>query len=437
MKLSKLIKAHKAKVGIIGLGYVGLPLARVFSHNGFPVTGFDIDPVKIKAIAQGKSYIKHIPASLIKEMKEKYKFRATNEFKQLKAMDAIIICVPTPLTIMRDPDMSYIENTAKSIAANMRKGQLIVLESTTYPGTTDEVVLPILEKSGLKCSRDFYLAFSPEREDPGNQKFSTEQIPKVVGGVDKISTDLAVELYTGAVQKVVRVSNAKIAESAKLLENIYRCVNIAMVNELKMLFDRMGINIWEVIQAASTKPFGFQSFYPGPGLGGHCIPIDPFYLSWKARQYEMTTRFIELAGEVNVSMPYYVVSRTMEALNKKGKALKNSRVMILGMAYKKDIDDLRESPSLKLLELFRAQGAKVIYNDPFIPKLPHLRHYNFPATNSTPITAPVLKKQDLVVIATDHTAYDYEWIVANSKMVIDTRNATKNVKRNTERIVRA
>jgi len=437
MKIVELIKSHKAHIGIIGMGYVGLPLAKVFSHNGFPVTGFDIDPVKIKALTQGKSYIKHIPDSLIREMRRKYRFHATDNFKELKAMDAIIICVPTPLTVMRDPDMSYIENTAQSIAANLRKGQLVVLESTTYPGTTDEVVKPILEKTGLKCGRDFYLAFSPEREDPGNPKYSTEKIPKVVGGVDKIATDIAVLLYEQAVTKVVRVSSARVAESTKLMENIYRCVNIALVNELKMLFDKMGINIWEVISAAATKPFGFQSFYPGPGLGGHCIPIDPFYLSWKARQYEMTTRFIELAGEINISMPYYVVARTMEALNKRAKSVKNSRILILGMAYKKDVDDIRESPSLKLMELFQEQGARVIYNDPFIPKLPRLRHYKFPPLKSTPLSAAMLKKQDAVVISTDHTAYDYQWLVQHSRLVIDTRNAAKNVAGFSDRIVRA
>ncbi|MBI5778590.1 MAG: nucleotide sugar dehydrogenase [Planctomycetes bacterium] len=437
MKIIELIKAHRAKVGIIGMGYVGLPLAKVFSQKGFPVTGFDIDPFKIKSLAQGKSYIKHIPSTLIREMKQKYRFHATDNFKELKAMDAIIICVPTPLTVMRDPDMSYIENTAQSIAANLRKGQLIVLESTTYPGTTDEVVRPILEKTGLKCGKDFYLAFSPEREDPGNPKYSTEKIPKVVGGVDKTATDIAVLLYAQAVAKVVRVSSARVAESTKLMENIYRCVNIALVNELKMLFDKMDINIWEVISAAATKPFGFQSFYPGPGLGGHCIPIDPFYLSWKARQYEMTTRFIELAGEINISMPYYVVARTMEALNKRSRSLKDSRILILGMAYKKDVDDLRESPSLKLTELFREQGARVIYNDPFIPKLPRLRHYKFPAMKSTPLTAEMLKKQDAVVISTDHTAYDYQWLVQHSRLVIDTRNATKNVTGLANRIIRA
>ncbi|MFH1231765.1 MAG: nucleotide sugar dehydrogenase [Planctomycetota bacterium] len=437
MKIIELIKSHKAKIGIIGLGYVGLPLAKVFSHQGFPVKGFDIDRHKIQSLNNRKSYIKHIPSALIKEMQEKYKFFATDDFRQLKQMDAIIICVPTPLTVMQEPDLSYIENTAKTISANLRKGQLVVLESTTYPGTTDEVVKPILEKTGLKCGRDFYLAFSPEREDPGNSKYSTEKIPKVVGGVDRISTNIAVQLYEEAVIKVIKVSSARVAESTKLMENIYRCVNIALVNELKMLFDRMNINIWEVIQAASTKPFGFQSFYPGPGLGGHCIPIDPFYLSWKARQYEMTTRFIELAGEINISMPYYVVTKTMEALNKRSKSLKNSRVLILGMAYKKDVDDLRESPALKLMELLKEQEAIVIYNDPYIPKLPHLRHYKFPQLKSTRLTAGTLKKQDAVIIATDHSAYDYKWIVKNSSLVIDTRNATQNVTSYNNRIVRA
>ncbi|MFH0888135.1 MAG: nucleotide sugar dehydrogenase [Planctomycetota bacterium] len=437
MKIIELIKSNKAKIGIIGLGYVGLPLAKVFSYQGFPVKGFDIDRHKIQSLNNGKSYIKHIPSTLIKELQGKYKFSATDDFKKLKQMDAIIICVPTPLTIMQEPDLSYIENTAKTISANLRKGQLIVLESTTYPGTTDEIVKPILEKTGLKCGRDFYLAFSPEREDPGNSKYSTEKIPKVVGGVDKVATDIAVMLYGKAVSKVIRVSSARVAESTKLMENIYRCVNIALVNELKMLFDKMGINIWEVISAASTKPFGFQSFYPGPGLGGHCIPIDPFYLSWKARQYEMTTRFIELAGEINTSMPHYVVTKTMEALNKHSKSLKNSRVLILGMAYKKDVDDIRESPSLKLMELFQKHGAMVIYNDPFIPKLPHLRHYKFPPLKSTPLSAEMLKKQDAVVISTDHTVYDYQWLVQHSRLVIDTRNATKNVTRYNDRIVRA
>ncbi|MDI6732733.1 MAG: nucleotide sugar dehydrogenase [Planctomycetota bacterium] len=437
MKIVELIKSHRAKVGIIGMGYVGLPLSKVFSFKGFAVTGFDIDKQKVLSLNNNRSYIKHIPSSVIREMCVKYHFRATEHFSNLKQMDAIIICVPTPLTVMREPDLSYIVNTARSIRQNLRKGQLVVLESTTYPGTTDEVVKPILEETGLKCGKDFYLAFSPEREDPGNPKYSTEKIPKVVGGVNRISTDVAVLLYEQVVLRVVRVSSARVAESSKLLENIYRCVNIALVNELKMLFDRMGINIWEVIESASTKPFGFQSFYPGPGLGGHCIPIDPFYLSWKARQYEMVTRFIELSGEINISMPYYVVSKTMSALNERQKLLKGARIVILGMAYKKDVDDIRESPSLKLMELFLKEGARVTYNDPFIPSLPKLRHYKFSPLKSTPLSVKMLKKQDVVVISTDHTAYDYQWIVQNSSLVIDTRNATKNVRGYPERIVRA
>jgi UDP-N-acetyl-D-glucosamine dehydrogenase len=437
MQLTELIKSHKAKIGIIGLGYVGLPLSKVFAYRGFPVTGFDIDLSKIKSLNKGKSYIKHIPATLIKEMREKHRFVATADFRQLGKMDAIIICVPTPLTNMQEPDLSYIRNTAESISSNLRKGQLIVLESTTYPGTTDEVVKPILEKTGLKCGRDFYLAFSPEREDPGNSKYSTEQIPKVVGGVDRISTNIAVQLYEKVVVKVIKVSSARVAEATKLMENIYRCVNIALVNELKMLFDRMHIDIWEVIQAASTKPFGFQSFYPGPGLGGHCIPIDPFYLSWKARQYEMTTHFIELAGEINTSMPYYVITKTIEALNKQSKSLKDSAILILGMAYKKDVDDLRESPALKLIELLHGHKANVTYNDPYIPKISHLRHYKLPPLKSIPLTVSTLKKQDAVIIATDHSVYNYNWIVKNSSLVIDTRNATKNITRYNNRIVKA
>src|SRR3989339_452904 len=434
MNLKEKIGSGKAVVAIIGLGYVGLPLAIEFAKKGFKTFGLDIDNRKVSLLKEKKSYIKHIPSENIKNLKN---FEPSADFSKLRYCDCAIVCVPTPLTEMKEPDMSYVVNTTEMISKYLKKGQLIVLESTTYPGTTDEVVKPILEKTGLKCGRDFYLAFSPEREDPGNPKYSTEKIPKVVGGVDKIATDIAVMLYEQAVAKVIRVSSARVAESTKLMENIYRCVNIALVNELKMLFDKMGINIWEVISAASTKPFGFQSFYPGPGLGGHCIPIDPFYLSWKARQYEMTTRFIELAGEINISMPYYVVARTMEALNKRSKSVRNSRILILGMAYKKDVDDIRESPSLKLMELFQEQGAKVIYNDPFIPKLPHLRHYKFPPLKSTPLSVKMLKKQDVVVISTDHTAYDYQWIVQHSRLVIDTRNAAKNVIGFSDRIVRA
>lgn len=435
--LVSLIKSRKAKVGIIGMGYVGLPLARLFSLRGFSVTGFDIDSKKVNSLNAGKSYIKHITSQSIRDIRNKCGFGATADFKNLRKMDAIIICVPTPLTTMREPDMSYIENTARTISQNLRKGQIIILESTTYPGTTDEVVRPILEKTGLKTAKDFFLAFSPEREDPGNPKYSTEKIPKVVGADDPDSRKIAESLYGSVVAQVVPVSSTRAAESTKLLENIYRCINIAMVNELKVLFDKMGIDVWEVINAASSKPFGFQPFYPGPGLGGHCIPIDPFYLSWKARQYETPTRFIELAGEVNISMPYYVVSKTSETFNKLGKSLKNSNILILGVAYKKDVDDMRESPALKLIELFMEQGAKVQYNDPHIPSFPELRHYKLPPFKSQKLTPELLKKQDAVVIATDHAAYDYQWIVNHSRLIIDTRNATKNVTKHREKIIKA
>lgn len=434
-KLAELIKSKKAKIGIIGMGYVGLPLARLFSCRGFKVIGFDIDKQKVVQLNAGKSYIKHIPSKNIQEMR-RINFSATTEFKKLKEMDAIIICVPTPLTHMKDPDISFIVNTAEVIAENLRKGQLIILESTTYPGTTDEVVLPILEKTGLKFGRDFYLAFSPEREDPGNPVYSTEKIPKVVGGVNSVSGELASSLYEAVVNKVVSVSSARVAESAKLLENIYRCINIALVNELKMLFDRMNIDIWEVIKAASTKPFGFTPFYPGPGLGGHCIPIDPFYLSWKARQYDMPTRFIELAGEINTLMPYYVVNKTIEALNEREKSVKGAKILILGLAYKKNVDDMRESPSIRLIELFQDKGAKVIYNDPYIPKFPHLRQHNI-TMKSSPLTSVLLKKQDVVVIATDHSDYNYKWIVQHSRLVIDSRNATSGINQYRQKIIQA
>ncbi|MBI4713467.1 MAG: nucleotide sugar dehydrogenase [Planctomycetes bacterium] len=436
MKLLNLIKSHHANVGIIGMGYVGLPLARVFSSRGFPVTGFDIDRDKITKLNHNKSYIKHIPAQTIKEMRAKHGFKATDDFKQLAKMDAVIICVPTPLTKMKEPDMSYIENTARTISQHIRKGQLIILESTTYPGTTEEMMKPILEKSGLKYGKDFYLAFSPEREDPGNPKYSTEKIPKVVGGLDPVSGKLAQTLYGEVVTQVIPVSSAAVAEATKLLENIYRCVNIAMVNELKMVFERMGIDVWEVIRAASTKPFGFQPFYPGPGLGGHCIPIDPFYLSWKARQYDIPTKFIELAGEINTSMPYYVVNKTAEILNQQGKMIKDAHILILGVAYKKDVDDMRESPALKVIELLLEQNARVLYNDPYVRSFPRLRHYNLPPFSSKRLTHKLLRKQDAVLITTDHTDYDYQWIVNNSKLVIDSRNATKDVTNHRERIKR-
>ena len=355
---------------------------------------------------------------------------------RLAEADAILICVPTPLTDSRDPDLSYVEATANYIAQSLRPGQLIVLESTTYPGTTRDVVLPILESSGLKAGEDFYLAYSPEREDPGNPNFSASSIPKVVGGVDAQSARLAEILYAGCVEKVVAVSTCEIAEACKILENTYRSVNIAMVNELKVLFQKMGIDVWEVIDAAKTKPFGFQAFYPGPGLGGHCIPIDPFYLTWKARQFDMSTRFIELAGEINTSMPEYVVSRLSEALNKKKKAVNGSKILVLGLAYKKNVDDIRESPSIALIEMLQERGAKVDYNDPYVPRTPKQREHNLGMT-SKKLTAKMLASYDCILIATDHSDYDYGWIVKHARLIVDTRNATGQVKTGRKKIVKA
>ena len=425
--LASRIRDRKAVVGIIGLGYVGLPLARGFSTQGFPVLGFDIDPVKVEKLARGESYIGHITAETIRQMRQ-HQFDATADFARLREADAVIICVPTPLTDAREPDLTYIVNSVKAVAATLRKGQLVVLESTTYPRTTRDVVLPILAATGLKAGEDFFLAFSPEREDPGNAHFSTTTIPKVVGGLDPPSLELAAALYRQVIVNVVEVSTPEVAEACKILENTYRAINIALVNELKVLYDRMGIDVWEVIDAAKTKPFGFQAFYPGPGLGGHCIPIDPFYLTWVARKYGLNTRFIELAGEVNTAMPAYVVSKVADALNDAGKPVKGSNVLLLGMAYKKDIDDPRESPGFELLDLLLKKGAKVSYNDPHIPTLPKMRHWpQLGAMASTPLTAEYLAAQDCVLIATDHTAYDYEFIAKHARLVVDTRNAAKHV----------
>ncbi len=421
MELLAKIRSKKAAVGVIGLGYVGLPLVAEFCKAGFMVTGFDIDENKVDQLRQGKSYIKHIPAEKILACGER--FLPTTDFSQLVRMDCIIICVPTPLNKYREPDMSYVFTTTKMIASHLRKGQLISLESTTYPGTTDEDMRAILERTGLQAGRDFHLAFSPEREDPNNKEFSTSTIPKVVGGFTKDCLMVATALYDAVVVRTVPVSSTKVAEASKLLENIYRSVNIALVNELKMLFERMGIDIWEVIEAARTKPFGFQAFYPGPGLGGHCIPIDPFYLTWKAREYDFSTRFIELAGEINTHMPYYVLQRTMDALNGRGLSIKGARILLLGVAYKKNVDDMRESPSLKLIELYRDRGAVVEYNDPFIPEIPPLRHYNLAGMRSVTLTAELLAAYDAVVIATDHADYDYPWVREHARLLIDTRNA--------------
>lgn len=430
------ISDRQARVGIIGLGYVGLPLAKAFIDSGFSVIGFDVDTNKVNQLKRGESYVGHISNDTIKAMTSS-RFDPTSDFKRLSEPEVIIICVPTPLSDAREPDLTYIVKSSEAIAAQLRAGQLVVLESTTYPGTTRHVVLPILEKTGLKPGEDFFLAFSPEREDPGNPNFSAPTIPKVVGGLDDQSLQLAAALYGLAMVKVVRVSSPEVAEACKILENTYRAVNIALVNELKVLYDRMGINVWEVIEAAKTKPFGFQAFYPGPGLGGHCIPIDPFYLTWVARKFGITTRFIELAGEINTSMPAYVVTKVAEALNDQGKPIKGSKITLLGMAYKKDVDDPRESPGFELMELLLKRGAIVQYNDPHIPKLPTMRHYPNLHLVSQQLTSEYLQAQDCVLISTDHSAYDWAWIVEHSRLVVDTRNATRNVTTHRERIVGA
>jgi len=431
------------KIGIIGCGYVGLPLALRFADVGQYVTGFDLDQTKVERLNAGKSYIQHIASEKICEHVKAKRFCATTDFAKIRVTDAVLICVPTPLDERREPDLSYVQQTARAIAPHLQKNQLIVLESTTYPGTTDELVLPILEQGGLRCpvhsgkevETDFYLAFSPEREDPGNKHFGLAQIPKVVGGVNPPSGRAAANLYAQIVSKVVPVSSTRAAEMVKLLENIFRCVNIALVNELKLLSLRMGLDIWEVIDSAATKPFGFMPFYPGPGLGGHCIPVDPYYLSWKAREFDFATRFIELAGEINTEMPYHVVRSVGAALNDREKSVKGSKVLMLGVAYKKDVDDLRESPSLKMLELLTERGADVDYNDPYFPALHKMRHYDFSHKRSVDLTPDAIAGYDCVLIATDHSTYDYEAIVQNAQLVVDTRNATRRVKLGREKIV--
>lgn len=439
MITKELINTKKTKIGIIGLGYVGLPLGLEFSHKGFEVLGFDLDPRKIEFLSQGKSYIKHIPADRIKLVSDNGKLKSTTDFSRLPEVDAIIICVPTPLDEHREPDMSYIVNTGDMIQKYLRKGQLVVLESSTYPGTTDEILLPKFEQAPLiqaanyqpkedpkpfVVGEDFYLAFSPEREDPNNPDYSTSTIPKLVGGITPKCLELSVALYDQVIVKTVPVSSARVAEAAKIVENTFRGINIALMNELKMVFDRMGIDVWEVIEAANTKPFGFMPFYPGPGLGGHCIPIDPFYLTWKAREYEINTKFIELAGEINTYQPFYVVERVMHFLNMHKKALNGSKVLILGAAYKKNIDDMRESPSLKLIEILREHGADVDYNDPYIPILPETRKYNF-QMKSVELTEEKLKSYDLVLLSTNHDDYDYDFIQKHANLIVDTRNAFK------------
>jgi len=432
-QLKKKIQQREARVGIIGLGYVGLPLALLYSEQKFKVTGFDIDARKVDTLAKGGSYIYRIEPKEIQAAKANG-FTATSDYAQLEAMDAIIICVPTPLNEYHEPDLSFITDTTHSIAPHLRAGQLVVLESTTYPGTTEEVMIPILEKenkAGLKAARDgafsgkeFFVAFSPEREDPGNTTVARRDIPKVVGGLNPPASELAAALYGSIFNRTVPVSSPAAAEMTKLLENIYRCVNIALVNELKLLSLRMGIDIWEVIEAASTKPFGFHPFYPGPGLGGHCIPVDPFYLSWKAKEWDFRTRFIELAGEINVNMPYHVLASVGSALNAHKKSVNGARVLVLGVAYKKDIDDLRESPSLTIIELLQKDGAQVSYNDPYFPFIGKGRKYDLQMKCAD---LNDLAQYDCVVIVTDHSDYDYKRIVQESKLVVDTRNATRGI----------
>ncbi len=435
-ELLEKIESREATVGIIGLGYVGLPLAIEFARAGFPVLGFDLDDAKVEAVNAGRPYIKHIDRERMRELSGRESCGATSEFSRLNEADCILICVPTPLTKNREPDVSYIERTSATIALTLRPGQLVVLESTTYPGTTRDVVQPIMEQAGLTAGKDFFLAFSPEREDPGNPKFSTRSIPKVVGGLGRDDLRLACALYNAIVPETVPVSSPDAAEATKLLENIFRSVNIALVNELKVVFQRMGIDVWEVIRAASSKPFGFMAFYPGPGLGGHCIPIDPFYLTWRAREFETSTRFIELAGEINTGMPEYVIARLVEALNQDERSLKGSRILVLGASYKKDVDDDRESPSYRLLELMQQGGAKTDYHDPFVPRLRPGRKHQF-RMRSVKLTPESLQKYDAVLIATDHTSVDYDLVGRHAKLVVDTRNAMARVKAPKARVVKA
>jgi len=430
------IEKKKALVGIIGMGYVGLPLVLRFCEEGFQVLGFDVDSRKVARLKRGKSYLKSIPSSRMSQFARRGHLDVTDDFSRLAEPDCILICVPTPLTEKMEPDLQYIEKTIESIRKHLRRGQLIVLESTSYPGTTEELILPRLESTGLKIGKDFFLAYSPEREDPGNRRFTTQQIPKVISGVTPSCHKATDTLYRQVIQKVVPVSSPRVAELTKLLENIYRSVNIALVNELKMLADRMGIDIWEVVEAAGTKPFGFSPFYPGPGMGGHCIPIDPFYLSWKAREYDFTTRFIQLAGEINVHIPYYVVSKIVDALNEREKSIRGAKILILGVAYKKDVDDARESPALVIMDLLRKKGATLLYHDPHIPVLPSFRKYSFKLKSSF-LTEGLLRRMDAAVVVTDHSQIDYPWIVKHTPLIIDTRNVTKNIRKWKKKIVKA
>jgi UDP-N-acetyl-D-glucosamine dehydrogenase len=423
--LRRRLAARDARIGVIGLGYVGLPLIGAIASAGFSVVGFDIDAEKVALLNAGRSYIRHISEASIGALVKERRFRAVADFAELAQVDAVLICVPTPLTRHREPDLSFIIGTTESIARHLRRGHLIVLESTTYPGTTCEVMRPILERGGLKSGVDFFLGYSPEREDPGNTQYSTTKIPKVVGGDGADALSLVAAFYDQFVAGTIPVASCETAEAVKLTENIFRAVNIALVNELKMVYSAMGIDVWEVIKAASSKPFGFMPFYPGPGLGGHCIPIDPFYLTWKAREYDISTRFIELAGEINTAMPRYVIERLQSALNERqGKGLKGAAVLILGVAYKKNVEDMRESPTLKIIELLEACGARVVYHDPFVAEIPRSReHPEFAGRRSVPLNAETARSADVALICTDHDGVDYRVVVEHCPLVVDTRNA--------------
>jgi UDP-N-acetyl-D-glucosamine dehydrogenase len=425
--LKERIQARRdCTVGVIGLGYVGLPLLLRFGEVGFRVLGFDLDLTKVKQLTQGTSYIQHIQSTRVTNLLASRRLEATADLERLEEPDALIICVPTPLTRHREPDLQFVRNTADAVGQAVRAGQLICLESTTYPGTTEEVLLPRVMARGLRVGEEIFVAFSPEREDPGNARFTTSTIPKVVGGITPACLDAAATLYEQAVERVVRVSSTQVAEAAKILENVYRAVNIALVNELKVAFDRMGVDVWEVIEAAKTKPFGFQPFYPGPGLGGHCIPIDPFYLTWKAREFGITTRFIELAGQINSSMPGYVVEKVGEALNSRGKPIQGSRILVLGVSYKKDADDARESPALEIIEILLAKGAATHYSDPFFPRLPTGRRHAL-ELRSVPLTEESVQAYDAVVVVTDHSDFPYDLIHRSSSLIIDSRNVFRRL----------
>jgi UDP-N-acetyl-D-glucosamine dehydrogenase len=426
--LRRKIEDRTALVGIVGLGYVGLPLALAVAERGSRVVGFDVDSVKVRSLSSGKSPIRHLDGGRVATALRSELFSATNDFARLADADVIVVCVPTPLTAQREPDMSFVVATARKIRAALRPGQLVILESTTYPGTTDGLMREILEESGLRCGVDFFLAFSPEREDPGNADHGTVSIPKVIGGLDSAGGDLAQAFYDRFIRRTVRVSSSRTAEAVKLTENIFRAVNIALVNELKMVYDRMGIDIWEVLDAAATKPFGFMRFNPGPGWGGHCIPLDPFYLTWKAREHGFATRFIELAGEINVQMPRYVIEKLQRALNDRGKPVRGSRVLLLGLAYKKDVDDPRESPAFEILRELLALGARVAYHDPFIPEAPRMRSWpDLPPMKSRPLTPGGLARRDAVIVVTDHSSVDYALVARHAPLVVDTRGVYREM----------